>query len=65
MKIIRFVVGDAPLPSFGVVIGDHAVAFSVLYGKAGTEHAELADSRAYLSGLPVSGKRPGAPVTGR
>jgi hypothetical protein len=32
MEVIRFVVGDSPSPKFGVVIGDRAVAFSVLQG---------------------------------
>jgi hypothetical protein len=32
MKIIRFTVVDSSKPHFGVVIGDRAVAFSVLQG---------------------------------
>ncbi len=54
MKIIRFVVGNSVKPSFGVVIGDRAVAFSVLQEKSGKMQPELADSRAYLSNLPES-----------
>ncbi len=54
MKIIRFVVGNSVKPSFGVVIGDRAVAFSVLQEKFGKMQPELADSRAYLSNLPES-----------
>ena len=54
MKLIRFVVGDSSKPHFGVAIGNWAVAFSILQGKTGKMHPELADSRAYLSKLPQS-----------
>ena len=45
MKLIRFVVGDSSKPHFGVAIGNRAVAFSILQGKTGKMHPELADSR--------------------
>jgi hypothetical protein len=51
MKLIRFSVGDTA-PRFGLVVGDHAVAFDVLQGRSGITHPGLGDSRAYLSGLP-------------
>jgi 2-keto-4-pentenoate hydratase/2-oxohepta-3-ene-1,7-dioic acid hydratase in catechol pathway len=53
MKLIRFSVGDAK-PSFGVVIGDRAVAFAVLQERHGSRQPGLGDSRAYLAGLPGS-----------
>src|SRR5512137_1128645 len=34
MKIVRFSMADEP-PSFGVVIGDHAVAFACLQRRSG------------------------------
>ena len=52
MKIIRFALADSSKPHFGVVIGDRAVAFSVLQGKTGNMRPELANSRTYLSELP-------------
>ena len=54
MKLIRFIVADTGRPHFGVVVQDQAVPFTVLQGKAGTSHPGLADSRAYLTGLPDS-----------
>ena len=51
MKLIRFAQGDAQ-PSFGVVIGDHAVSFSVLQQRSGIPSPTLSDSHAYLAGLP-------------
>ncbi|MFA9562164.1 MAG: fumarylacetoacetate hydrolase family protein [Nitrospirota bacterium] len=54
MKIIRFTVADSSKQHFGVVIGDRAVAFSVLQGKTGKMRPELANSRTYLSKLPES-----------
>jgi len=53
MKLIRFSLGDAK-PGFGVVIGDHAVAFSHLQQRSGMTHPGLNDSKAYLAGLPDS-----------
>ena len=54
MKLIRFVLMDQSNAEFGVVIGDHAVAFSVLQVKAGTVYKFLTDSQAYLANLPES-----------
>jgi hypothetical protein len=51
MKLIRFAQGDAQ-PSFGVVIGDHAVSFSVLQQRSGIPSPTLSDSHACLAGLP-------------
>ena len=53
MKLIRFSQGDTK-PRFGVVIGDHAVAFTTLQQRRGTTQPELDDSRAYLAALPGS-----------
>lgn len=53
MKLIRFSQGDAK-PRFGVVIGDHAVAFATLQQRRATSQPELNDSRAYLAALPES-----------
>jgi 2-keto-4-pentenoate hydratase/2-oxohepta-3-ene-1,7-dioic acid hydratase in catechol pathway len=53
MKLIRFSQGDAK-PRFGVVIGEHAVAFATLQQRRGTSQPELNDSRAYLAALPES-----------
>jgi 2-keto-4-pentenoate hydratase/2-oxohepta-3-ene-1,7-dioic acid hydratase in catechol pathway len=53
MKLIRFAQGDAQ-PSFGVVIGDHAVSFSVMQLRSGNSAPALGDSRAYLAALPDS-----------
>jgi len=53
MKLIRFSQGDAK-PRFGVLIGDHAIAFSTLQQRRGTSQPELNDSRAYLAALPES-----------
>jgi 2-keto-4-pentenoate hydratase/2-oxohepta-3-ene-1,7-dioic acid hydratase in catechol pathway len=53
MKLIRFAYGD-PIPRFGVVIGDHAVAFAALQTGSGKSYAHLADSRTYLANLPDS-----------
>lgn len=54
MKLIRFHVAAAPAPLFGLAVRDQAVSFSVLQAKARTSHPHLADSRAYLTGLPDS-----------
>jgi 2-keto-4-pentenoate hydratase/2-oxohepta-3-ene-1,7-dioic acid hydratase in catechol pathway len=51
MKLIRFSQSGAR-PRFGVVIGDHAVAFAALQQHSGIDRPELSDSRAYLAGLP-------------
>ena len=51
MKLIRFSQGDAK-PHFGVVIGDHAVAFATLQQRSGITRPDLGDSRSYLAGLP-------------
>jgi 2-keto-4-pentenoate hydratase/2-oxohepta-3-ene-1,7-dioic acid hydratase in catechol pathway len=53
MKLIRFALGDAK-PSFGVVIGDHAIAFEILQYRSGITQPSLNDSKAYLAGLPES-----------
>ena len=55
MKLIRFVAGD-PSPRFGVVVRDHAVAFSALLTSSGASHPHLSDSKAYLANLPDSEK---------
>ena len=54
MKLIRFVSSDSAKPDFGVVIANHAVAFSILQAKAGTSYEFLSDSQAYLANLPHS-----------
>ncbi len=54
MKLIRFTTADSSDPYYGVVVGDHAVPFTVLQSKAGKPSPHLADSRAYLAGLPDS-----------
>jgi 2-keto-4-pentenoate hydratase/2-oxohepta-3-ene-1,7-dioic acid hydratase in catechol pathway len=54
MKLIRFTTPDSPSPSFGVIIGDQAVPFSVLQSKTGKSATPLADSRSYLANLPGS-----------
>jgi 2-keto-4-pentenoate hydratase/2-oxohepta-3-ene-1,7-dioic acid hydratase in catechol pathway len=53
MKLIRFSQGDAK-PRFGVVIGDHAIAFASLEQRSGITRPDLGDSRSYLAGLPAS-----------
>jgi len=53
MKLIRFVAGD-PSPRFGVVVRDHAVAFSALLMRSGASHPHLNDSKLYLANLPKS-----------
>jgi hypothetical protein len=53
MKLIRFTFGDTR-PSFGVVIGDCAVSFSILQHRSGITQPSLSDSKAYLVGLPNS-----------
>ncbi|HQR57587.1 MAG TPA: fumarylacetoacetate hydrolase family protein [Burkholderiaceae bacterium] len=53
MKLIRFSQGNAQ-PRFGVVIGEHAIAFATLQQRRGTTLPELDDSRAYLAALPAS-----------
>jgi len=55
MKLIRFSQGDST-PRFGAVIGDHAVAFSALQQRSGIAGPGLGDSRAYLAGLPETGR---------
>jgi hypothetical protein len=54
MKLIRFTTPDVPEPRFGVVVGDHAVAFAVLSARSGRSAPDLADSRTYLAHLPDS-----------
>jgi len=51
MKLIRFSRGES-MPRFGVVIGDHAVAFAALQQRSGIAGPGLGDSHAYLAGLP-------------
>jgi len=53
MKLIRFSQGDSK-PRFGVVIGDHAIAFATLRQRSAVDRPELSDSHAYLAGLPAS-----------
>jgi 2-keto-4-pentenoate hydratase/2-oxohepta-3-ene-1,7-dioic acid hydratase in catechol pathway len=53
MKLIRFSSAGST-PAFGVVIGDHAVAFSDLLRRSGIANASLDDSKAYLAALPQS-----------
>ncbi len=53
MKLIRFSQGDSK-PRFGVVITDHAVAFTTLLARRGVNRPELSDSPVYLAGLPAS-----------
>ena len=64
MKPIGFVAGD-PSPRFGIVVGDHAVAFSVLLTRSGTLHPHLSDSKAYLANLPDSEGSAGTAGLGR
>jgi 2-keto-4-pentenoate hydratase/2-oxohepta-3-ene-1,7-dioic acid hydratase in catechol pathway len=54
VKLIRFTTADSPSPCFGIVIGDQAVPFAVLQGKAGKFSHHLTDSRSYLANLPDS-----------
>lgn len=54
MKLIRFTTPDSPNPSFGVIIGDLAVPFTVLQSKAGKSTPPLTDSGSYLANLPDS-----------
>ena len=54
MKLIRFTSADSPNPQFGVVVRDQAVSFATLQNKAGKPSPHLADSHAYLAGLPDS-----------
>jgi 2-keto-4-pentenoate hydratase/2-oxohepta-3-ene-1,7-dioic acid hydratase in catechol pathway len=54
MKLIRFTTAASPNASFGVVIRDQAVPFTVLQSKAGKSVPHLADSRSYLANLPDS-----------
>jgi hypothetical protein len=53
MKLIRFSLGDAK-PGFGVVVGEHAVAFEILQSRSGIKRPGLSDSNACLAGLPES-----------
>jgi 2-keto-4-pentenoate hydratase/2-oxohepta-3-ene-1,7-dioic acid hydratase in catechol pathway len=53
MKLIRSSQGGAK-PRFGVVIGEHAIAFATLQQRSGITQSDLSDSRAYLAGLPAS-----------
>jgi hypothetical protein len=50
MKLIRFSLGDAK-PSFGVVIGDHAIAFTSLQQRSGITRTDLSDSKAVFAWL--------------
>lgn len=54
MKLIRFTTAASPNASFGVVVRDQAVPFTVLQSKAGNSVPHLADSRSYLANLPDS-----------
>lgn len=51
MKLIRFSRDDFH-PRFGVVVGDHAIAFATLQQRSGITRPDVSDSRAYLAGLP-------------
>jgi len=51
MKLVRFSRGDSK-PRFGVVIGEHAIAFASLQQRSGVTRPGLDDSHAYLAGLP-------------
>jgi 2-keto-4-pentenoate hydratase/2-oxohepta-3-ene-1,7-dioic acid hydratase in catechol pathway len=51
MKLIRFSRHDST-PRFGVVIGDHAIAFATLQQRSGITRPDLGNSHAYLTGLP-------------
>ncbi len=51
MKLIRFSVDDVQ-PSFGVVVGDHAVAFASLEQRSGIMQPDISHSTSYLAGLP-------------
>lgn len=53
MKLIRFSAGDSPT-EFGIVIGDRALAFSILQRRSGLARPALRDSKAYLAALPES-----------
>ena len=53
MKLIRFEYSGSR-PQFGVVIGDHAVAFAALQARSGKSDPRLTDSRTYLANLPTS-----------
>jgi 2-keto-4-pentenoate hydratase/2-oxohepta-3-ene-1,7-dioic acid hydratase in catechol pathway len=53
MKLIRFSVGEGAI-RFGVVIGEHAVAFETLQARSGQAHSCLRDSHGYLCALPQS-----------
>jgi 2-keto-4-pentenoate hydratase/2-oxohepta-3-ene-1,7-dioic acid hydratase in catechol pathway len=54
MKIIRFTTAGSLNPQFGIVVGDHAVPFTVLQTGAGNSVPYLASSRSYLANLPDS-----------
>ena len=54
MKLVRFISARSLAVQFGLVIGDHAVAFSVLQKRSGNSLECLSDSRAYLAHLPDS-----------
>ena len=54
MKVIRFLTVASSRPTFGVVVRDHAVPFTVLQAKAGKPSPHLADSGSYLAHLPGS-----------
>jgi 2-keto-4-pentenoate hydratase/2-oxohepta-3-ene-1,7-dioic acid hydratase in catechol pathway len=54
MKLIRFKTNASSMPQFGMVIQDQAVSFAALQHRRGQTSPHLADSRAYLSGLPES-----------
>jgi 2-keto-4-pentenoate hydratase/2-oxohepta-3-ene-1,7-dioic acid hydratase in catechol pathway len=56
MKLIRFTTTASTSPSFGVVIRNQAVSFTVLQTKAGKPSPHLADSHSYLANLPGSEK---------
>ena len=53
MKLIRFST-QGEVPTFGVVVDKHALAFDTLQQRCGTAYPGLRNSRAYLEGLPAS-----------
>lgn len=53
MKLIRFALNDLK-PKFGIIIGDHVVAFESLLSHSGISQPSLNDSKTYLSSLPES-----------
>lgn len=53
MKLVRFSLDNTAV-RFGLVLGDHAVAFDTLMAHSGQQNESLRDSDAYLQALPHS-----------